>query len=217
MPELYLTIKTDGTHEIIIKKSQFICNIKRTTTKQEAEEFITHIKTLHRQATHNCFAYVVGPNNQIKRQSDNGEPSGTAGMPILNVLEKLNLHDTTVVVTRYFGGIKLGTGGLIRAYSKATSETIQQIGIVKKVLQRQLKLTLSYQNLGKLQNFLETKQIPIIETLYTDNVTLCLALDDDQVMPFSEQLTELFNAQIKVTRGQEQYNEVEIKTINACN
>lgn len=211
MSDLYLTIKDTETHEIVIKKSQFICNVARTTTKEEAETFIEKIKTLHRQATHNCFAYVIGPNNQIKRQSDNGEPSGTAGVPILDVLEKMQLHDTTVVVTRYFGGIKLGTGGLIRAYSKAASEAIRHTGIVKKVLQRELNLSLNYPNLGKLQNFLENKQIPITDTIYTENVTVCLALDNDKIETFCAQITEFFNAQINITIGKEKFHEIEVK------
>lgn len=206
----YLTIKTTGTAEIIIKKSQFICNVARCNTKEEAENFINQIKTLHRQATHNCFAYMVGENDQIKRQSDNGEPAGTAGVPILDVLEKMQLHDTVVVVTRYFGGIKLGTGGLIRAYSKAASNGIRQTGVVKKVLQQQVSLTLSYPNLGKLQNFLETKQIPIITTDYSENVKVLLALDQTAIPSFTAQITELFNAQIELSLGEVGYQEIEI-------
>src|SRR5699024_4886396 len=146
----YLTIKQAGNFEIDIKKSQFICNIARTETKEEAEEFITQIKKEHSSATHNCYAYVLGMDNEVMKQNDNGEPSGTAGAPILNVLEQLELRNVTAVVTRYFGGIKLGAGGLIRAYSNATSKAIEHIGVNQRQPQTESTLTIAYPLQGKL-------------------------------------------------------------------
>ena len=131
MKKPYLTIKENGEATIEIKKSEFICSLARTETEEEARAFIDEIKTKHRKATHNCFAYMIGLNDEIQRESDNGEPSGTAGVPILEVLKNLELHNVTAVVTRYFGGIKLGAGGLIRAYSNATSNAIEKVGVVR--------------------------------------------------------------------------------------
>ena len=134
MDKPYLTLKQDGVIEIVIKKSQFICNIKRTETEEEARAFIEEIKTKHRKATHNCFAYTLGLNDEIQRESDNGEHSGTAGVPMLDVLKKNQVHNVCAVVTRYFGGIKLGTGGLIRAYGGAVAQALKELGIVKRVV-----------------------------------------------------------------------------------
>src|SRR5690606_36119864 len=113
----YYTVKQAGSHEIIIQKSRFIGYVERVNTENEANEFIQKIKKQHYNATHNCSAYIIGDHDQIQKANDDGEPSGTAGIPMLEVLKRLNLKNTAVVVTRYFGGIKLGAGGLIRAYS----------------------------------------------------------------------------------------------------
>src|SRR5690625_3970862 len=128
MLPIYYTVKTDGTHEINIQKSRFIGYIARVTSEDKAQSFIQTIKKKHYDATHNCSAYLIGEHDQIQKANDDGEPSGTAGVPMLEVLKKLSLKNTVVVVTRYFGGVKLGAGGLIRAYSKVTSETIKSTG-----------------------------------------------------------------------------------------
>lgn len=204
----YLTLKENGTAELIIKKSQFICTLARTETEAEAKAFIADIKAKHRKATHNCFAYMIGLNDEIQRESDNGEPSGTAGVPILEVLKNLELHNVCAVVTRYFGGIKLGAGGLIRAYSNATSHAIETVGIVKKVVQTELALTVSYSAFGKLQNYLENKQINLLDTHFATEVTALVAIDTPQVKEFSDQVIDLMNGQVTIKEGQEKYVEV---------
>lgn len=204
----YLTLKENGTAELIIKKSQFICTLARTETEAEAKAFIAEIKTKHRKATHNCFAYMIGLNDEIQRESDNGEPSGTAGVPILEVLKNLELHNVCAVVTRYFGGIKLGAGGLIRAYSNVTSHAIETVGIVKKVVQTELALTVSYSAFGKLQNYLENKQINLLDTHFATEVTALVAIDTPQVKEFSDQVIDLMNGQVTIKEGQEKYVEV---------
>ncbi|WP_368317719.1 YigZ family protein, partial [Listeria monocytogenes] len=125
MLDHYLTIHSDGKHEIIIEKSRFICHIKRDTTENEAHSFIQAIKKEHRHATHNCSAYIIGENDQFQKAHDDGEQSGTAGVPMLEVLKKKALKNGAAVVTRFFGGTKLGAGGLVRAYGSAVSEAIQ--------------------------------------------------------------------------------------------
>src|SRR5690625_2171584 len=134
----------------MIQKSRFIGHIKRTETEEEAQEFIRQIKKEHSQATHNCSAYLIGEYDQIQKANDDGEPSGTAGIPMLEVLKKNELKDTTVVVTRYYGGIKLGAGGLIRAYSKSTSTALQENGIVERQLMKHIAVTVDYHLLGKI-------------------------------------------------------------------
>src|SRR5699024_1568276 len=152
MLENYLTVKKDGVYEILIQKSRFIGYVTRAETEEEAQDFIQSIKKKHHDATHNCSAYMIGENNHIQKANDDGEPSGTAGVPMLEVLKKMNLKDTAVVVTRYFGGVKLGAGGLIRAYGNATSEVIREVGVVKRQRMQGFDITVDYTLLGKIEN-----------------------------------------------------------------
>ena len=193
---------------IEIKKSEFICSLARTETEEEGRAFIDEIKTEHRKATHNCFAYMIGLNNEIQRESDNGEPSGTAGVPILEVLKNLELHNVTAVVTRYFGGIKLGAGGLIRAYSNATSNAIEHVGVVRKVVQTELSLKVSYSAWGKLQNYLENNQVNVSDTVFMTDVTAVVYVDTPEVESFTATIVDLMNGQVEVEEGQEKYVEV---------
>lgn len=207
MKKPYLTIKKNGEATIEIKKSEFICSLARTET-EEARAFIDEIKTKHRKATHNCFAYMIGLNDEIQRESDNGEPSGTAGVPILEVLKNLELHNVTAVVTRYFGGIKLGAGGLIRAYSNATSNAIEHVGVVRKVVQTELSLKVSYSAWGKLQNYLENNQVNVSDTVFMTDVTAVVYVDTPEVESFTATIVDLMNGQVEVEEGQEKYIEV---------
>ena len=204
MKKPYLTIKKNGEATIEIKKSEFICSLARTETEEEARAFIDEIKTKHRKATHNCFAYMIGLNDEIQRESDNGEPSGTAGVPILEVLKNLELHNVTAVVTRYFGGIKLGAGGLIRAYSNA----IEHVGVVRKVVQTELSLKVSYSAWGKLQNYLENNQVNISDTVFMTDVTAVVYVDTPEVESFTATIVDLMNGKVEVEEGQEKYVEV---------
>ncbi|WP_419894329.1 YigZ family protein [Ligilactobacillus salivarius] len=208
MKKPYLTIKENGEATIEIKKSEFICSLARTETEEEARAFIDEIKTKHRKATHNCFAYMIGLNDEIQRESDNGEPSGTAGVPILEVLKNLELHNVTAVVTRYFGGIKLGAGGLIRAYSNATSNAIEYVGVVRKVVQTELSLKVSYSAWGKLQNYLENNQVNVSDTVFMTDVTAVVYVDTPEVESFTATIVDLMNGQVEVEEGQEKYVEV---------
>ncbi|HIU64213.1 MAG TPA: YigZ family protein [Candidatus Avacidaminococcus intestinavium] len=131
---MFLTILRDWYKEIIIDKSRFICTLRKVSDEESAQAFIKEMKKEYWDATHNCSAYIVGEAAEYQRSSDDGEPSGTAGLPMLEVLRKNNLHNVAVVVTRYFGGIKLGAGGLIRAYAGCTAETVKEAGLAKRVL-----------------------------------------------------------------------------------
>src|SRR5690625_1889670 len=164
----YFTVKHSGEDQLIIQKSRFIGYVRRVETEEAAQKFINEIKKQHHDATHNCSAYIIGEHNQIQKANDDGEPSGTAGIPILEVLKKQNLKDTAVVITRYFGGIKLGAGGLIRAYSSTTSKAIQTTGIVKRQLMQGISIIIDYPLLGKLENEIRQSE-HILESIdYTE-------------------------------------------------
>lgn len=206
-----LTIKANGTNKIIIKKSIFIASLARVSSEAAAKKFIDEINQLHNKATHNCYAYMVGFDDHVQRASDNGEPSGTAGVPILEVLKKNNLHNVAIVVTRYFGGIKLGAGGLIRAYSNSASEGINAVGIVNKVLQTKLKLSIDYSNYDRLNYYLSQNNHRIIATDYSSQVDVTVAIDEDNTEKFKQNIIELLNDQIKIEEQGNQFFEVDFQ------
>ena len=208
LQENYITLKENGHAQIVIRKSEFICSLARVTTEEEAQAFIAQVRKEHYKATHNCFAYVLGMHDEIQRQSDDGEPSGTAGVPILKVLQNLAVRNVCAVVTRYFGGIKLGAGGLIRAYSNATSHALTEIGLVRRVVQQQIFFTIAYPLLGKLQNYLENKSISILDTQFTDQVTLEIAIDEEQSSTLQQQVNDFLKAQVTITTGDLVYNKL---------
>lgn len=205
----YYTIKEAGSHEIIIQKSRFIGYVARVTSEEEAQAFIQSIKKKHFDATHNCSAYMIGDHNQIQKANDDGEPSGTAGLPILEVLKKLDLKDTAVVITRYFGGIKLGAGGLIRAYSSSTSEAIKHTGIVRKSLVNVEVITIDYPLLGKIQNHLHQHTYTIENIEYREHVEISVHVPVDD-HAFYKQVIEWTNDQAKVHRTEQKYIELEV-------
>ena len=194
----FRTIKEDGQVQEEIKKSRFICHIKRVTTEEEARNFIQAVKKEHYKATHNCSAFILGEQSEIKRSSDDGEPSGTAGVPMLGVLENHQLTNVCAVVTRYFGGIKLGAGGLIRAYAGSVALAIKEIGSVHIKEQLGLRLTLSYSQYQELPNFLKAKQLQEQDTAFTDQVQTTIFVDKDDKESVIESLIELFNGKIDI-------------------
>ncbi|MFJ7366192.1 YigZ family protein [Peribacillus frigoritolerans] len=205
----YLTVAGRGDHEIVIEKSRFISHIARVETEDAAQAFIQEIKKKHKDATHNCSAYMIGEQNQIQKALDDGEPSGTAGVPILEVLKKKELKDTAVVVTRYFGGIKLGAGGLIRAYSKATSEGINTTGVVIRKLMRVISTTVDYTWLGKLENELRSSIYQIKEIQYLDQVNILVYVEETQKETYTAWIIELTNGQGHITEEEMLYLEEE--------
>ena len=206
----YYTVKQAGSHEIIIQKSRFIGYVERVNTENEANEFIQKIKKQHYNATHNCSAYIIGYHDQIQKSNDDGEPSGTAGIPMLEVLKRLNLKNTAVVVTRYFGGIKLGAGGLIRAYSSTTSKTIKEIGIVKGELMQGISLTIDYPLLGRVENVLHQSPHVIDEINYLEKVELIVYVHIQDVDSFKEEMINLTNDQIVITERDKKYIETDV-------
>lgn len=195
----FRTIKEDGQVQEEIKKSRFICHIKRVTTENEARNFIQAVKKEHYKATHNCSAFILGEKSEMKRSSDDGEPSGTAGVPMLGVLENHQLTNVCAVVTRYFGGIKLGAGGLIRAYSSNVALAIKEIGIVHIKEQLGLRIALSYSQYQELPNFLKANHLQEQDTSFTEQVQTTIFVDKDDKDSVIEELIELFNGKIDIT------------------
>ncbi|EGL82050.1 protein of unknown function UPF0029 [Caldalkalibacillus thermarum TA2.A1] len=201
MLDQYLTVKGYGEQEIVIEKSRFIAYVNRAESEEEAVQFIGQIKKMHWQATHNCSAYIIGEHHEHQKANDDGEPSGTAGRPMLEVLKKIGLHDTVVVVTRYFGGIKLGAGGLIRAYGQATKEGIKAAGVIRRLLHRKLWVTLDYTWLGKVQNEVQNRSLRLDNIQYLDQVTLTLLIPKGNEDKAAQWLTNLTNGQARLEWG----------------
>lgn len=204
----FRTIKEDGQVQEEIKKSRFICHAKRVYSEEEARDFITAIKKEHYKATHNCSAFIIGERSEIKRTSDDGEPSGTAGVPMLGVLENHNLTNVCVVVTRYFGGIKLGAGGLIRAYAGSVALAVKEIGIVEIKEQAGIQIQMSYAQYQEYGNFLKEHNLMELETNFTDQVDTIIFVDKEDKEDTKAALIEFFNG--KVTLTDQGLREVEV-------
>ncbi|AKL91265.1 YigZ family protein [Staphylococcus capitis] len=187
-----ITIKEEHQIENVINKSRFIAHIRPVQNEEEAKAFINEIKSSHKDATHNCSAYTVGPEMNIQKANDDGEPSGTAGVPMLEILKKLEIHDACVVVTRYFGGIKLGGGGLIRAYSGAVRDVIYDIGRVELREAIPVTVTISYDLTGKFEYELASTPYMLRNQFYTDKVSYQIDVvkeDYDEFIQFLNRIT----------------------------
>ncbi|MGQ2375288.1 YigZ family protein [Companilactobacillus zhachilii] len=207
----YKTIAKTGSHEKDIKKSRFIAHIAQTFSEDEANAFIQKIREQESGATHNCTAFIVMENVKIERMSDDGEPSGTAGSPILNVLQQQDLQNVTVVVTRYFGGIKLGAGGLIRAYSSTTAEAVKEIGLVENRIQQGFELTIPYHMFDKFDNYARNEQITLENKQFTADVKCEIYLDLDNVKADIQNIKDLFQNQIIIKETDKTYKQVPIE------
>ncbi|XEC93819.1 YigZ family protein [Paenibacillus tarimensis] len=205
MLERYRTLRERGSAEIMIKKSRFIGYAAPVTTEDEAVAFIEEIKKQHWNATHNCSAYVIGERDECQKQSDDGEPSGTAGKPILEVIKHRQLKNTAVVVTRYFGGIMLGAGGLIRAYTDGAVTGIDAAQPIVKVLHRELIVDVDYTWYGKLENEFRGRGVRLGGTEFTDRVIITCLPEEAEAENFAAWLTDLTQGQAAITAGQSRY------------
>lgn len=199
----YKTLHDFGSDEIIIEKSTFIGYAKPIKTEEEAVEFVNEIKKKHKDATHNVWAYTVGPTMNIQRYSDDGEPQGTAGIPILEVMKKSNITDCAIVVTRYFGGILLGAGGLTRAYTKGASVALKAAGVVEKVKGVKITLDMEYDMLGKFQYKCNEKNWYIEDTEYTDKVSVHMIAELDVASEIEKTAIEISNGKIITSKEDE--------------
>ena len=201
----YKTLHKFGTDEYIVEKSTFIGYAKPIKTEEEAIEFVNEIKKKHKDATHNVWAYTVGENMNIQRYSDDGEPQGTAGIPTLEVIKKENLRDVVVVVTRYFGGIKLGAGGLVRAYTKGAKVGIDAGIIIEKVKYTDVKIKIEYTQLGKIQNELMNLGFTVKDTIYAEDVEIIVYSKLEDVQSLRDRIIDITSGTADVSLGDEYY------------
>lgn len=192
--EKFKTIKINAVAEIEEKRSRFIGSAFYVENEEEAEKIIKDTKKKYYDARHNCFAYIINNGSVAKRFSDDGEPSGTAGKPMLDVLLGEELYNTAVVVTRYFGGTLLGTGGLVRAYSKAVQEGLAQSDLIEKQYGNILEIGTDYNGVGKIQYLIGENKIPVLASEYTDKVRFQVLLPMSETEHFQKLLTEATNA-----------------------
>ncbi|WP_227937241.1 YigZ family protein [Alkalihalobacillus deserti] len=207
----YETVKGRGEHEIVIQKSRFIAFFDRVETEEAAQAFIEKVKKEHWNAAHNCSAYLIGERDEIQKANDDGEPSGTAGVPMLEVLKKRGLKDTVVVVTRYFGGIKLGAGGLIRAYGGAVSEGLNAVGVVRRSLMIIVHTEIDYHWLGKVEYALRESSYTLKGIEYLEMVDVQAYVAVGEVEVFEKWMTNVTNGQAVLKRGDETYLEEDVE------
>lgn len=202
---MYKTVHEFGQDEVIIEKSTFIGYAKPVKTEEEAVEFINEIKKKHKDARHNVWAYTIGQNMNIQRYSDDGEPQGTAGIPTLEVIKKEDLRDVAVVVTRYFGGIKLGAGGLVRAYTKGAKIGLEAAKIIEKVMFQEVRVRIDYNQLGRVQNEIMNMNYIIKDTIYADNVEIVVYSRLEDVEKLVSKMTDITSATAENILGEEFY------------
>ncbi|MFE9428895.1 YigZ family protein [Kitasatospora sp. NPDC006697] len=190
-PRPYLTIRADGSHEIEVKRSRFICHLARVGDEQAAQEFIAGVRKRYWDARHNCTAFVVGAEHRRERSSDDGEPAGTAGVPMLEVLRRRGITDTVTVVTRYFGGVLLGAGGLVRAYGGAVSAALDEVGLVERRPVALLRVAVDHARAGRLENDLRAAGYAVRESRYeAGGVLIELGVPEPEVPAFHSWLAE---------------------------
>ena len=202
---MYKTVHEFGQDEVIIEKSTFIGYAKPVKTEEEAVEFINEIKKKHKDARHNVWAYTIGQNMNIQRYSDDGEPQGTAGIPTLEVIKKEDLRDVAVVVTRYFGGIKLGAGGLVRAYTKGAKIGLEAAKIIEKVMFQEVRVRIDYNQLGRVQNEIMNMNYFVKDTVYEDNVEIIVYSRLDEVEKLVDKITDITSATAIISLCEEFY------------
>ena len=194
------------TAEIVEKKSKFIANLYYINSSAEAEDIIKRVKKKQHDAKHNCIAYrVIDDGKVLERSSDDGEPSGTAGRPMLDVILGEDIYNVAVVVTRYFGGVLLGTGGLVRAYSKAVQEGLANSRIIEKKYGISLEVETDYTGIGKIQYLAGERKLPILDSEYTDKVVLKLLVPSSEVDGIQKEITEGTNGRAKMRKDKDLY------------
>lgn len=200
----FKTVYEEAESLDVIKKSKFIGYVKPIESVDEANAFIESIKKKHWDANHNVPVYVLGDRFQIQKYSDDGEPSGTAGVPVLNMLKNENITNVVVVITRYFGGIKLGTGGLVRAYTQSAKSALEAGKVIEMIAYQKISVSMNYTLFGKFQNYLaNNKGYFIVDTIYTDDVTTELYVMTDELDVFEKQVIEMTNANVVMAKGDE--------------
>ncbi|MFJ2902699.1 YigZ family protein [Streptomyces sp. NPDC087212] len=207
MPDEYRTVAHAGVHETEVNRSRFRCALAPASTEQEAQEFIAALRKEHADASHNCWAYVIGADAAVQRASDDGEPGGTAGVPMLQMLLRRDMRYVVAVVTRYFGGVKLGAGGLIRAYGGAVGEALDTLGTTTRRRFRLATITVDHHRAGKIQNDLHSAGREVRDVRYGDRVTIEIGLPDADVDTFRTWLADATAGSAEFEVGGEAYGD----------
>ncbi|MEU0221261.1 YigZ family protein [Streptomyces sp. NPDC006265] len=207
MPDEYRTVAGAGVHETEVNRSRFLCALAPAATEQEAQDFIATVRKQHADASHNCWAYVIGADASVQKASDDGEPGGTAGAPMLQMLLRRDMRYVVAVVTRYFGGVKLGAGGLIRAYGGAVGEALDSLGTRTRRRYRLATVTVDHQRAGKLENDLRTGGREVRDVHYGEAVTIEIALPDADVDTFRSWLADATAGTAGFEAGGEAYGD----------
>lgn len=205
MADSYRVLLSGGEGEIVEKKSRFIATVRKCGTEEEAEAFIEEMKKKYWDARHNCSAFVIGSRGELTRCSDDGEPSGTAGRPMLEVLTGSGIRNIAVVVTRYFGGTLLGTGGLVRAYTQAVKEGLAncRTGVMRNG--SELEVTVDYNDVGKLQYYFGQQSIVPADSIYAENVKFILLIPVEKEENLRKNLIEITSGKVKIEKLKETY------------
>ncbi|MFJ1747141.1 YigZ family protein [Streptomyces sp. NPDC088116] len=206
MQEQYRTVARAGVHETEINRSRFLCALAPVASEQEAQDFVARVRKEHPTATHNCFAYVLGADASVQKASDDGEPGGTAGAPMLQMLMRREMRYTVAVVTRYYGGVKLGAGGLIRAYGGAVGEALDAVGTRIRQRFRLVTVTVDHQRAGRLENDLRTTGRAVREVRYGDAVTIEVGLPEAEVAGFRAWLADVTAGTAGLSLGGEAFS-----------
>lgn len=201
----YKTVLNHAVAELEEKKSRFIGYVMPVPSEEKALNFINEIKTKHWDATHNVYSYYIGGKSIVQRFSDDGEPSGTAGLPMLEVIKRMNVRDLVVVVTRYFGGTQLGASGLVRAYGKSASLAIEEAKIITKKLCTEVSVIVEYELFGKTQNMLISKKYIIKDIIYEQDVEIIVFVEEDRLKDFIKLVNEATNARSVIESGNKSY------------
>ncbi|CAM5510744.1 YigZ family protein [Streptomyces narbonensis] len=207
MQEQYRTLAREGVHETEINRSRFLCALAPVADEREAQEFVARIRKEHPTATHNCFAYVLGADASVQKASDDGEPGGTAGVPMLQMLLRREMRYVAAVVTRYYGGVKLGAGGLIRAYGGVVGEALDELGTVTRQRFRLATVTVDHQRAGKLENDLRATGRAVRDVRYAEAVTIEIGLPDADVPAFEAWLADTTAGTALLALGGEAYGD----------
>ncbi|WP_431040729.1 YigZ family protein [Streptomyces sp. P1-3] len=207
MQERYRTVAREGVHEVEISKSRFICALAPAATEREAQDFVQRVRAEHPTASHNCFAYVIGADGGVQKASDDGEPGGTAGVPMLQMLVRREMRYVVAVVTRYFGGVKLGAGGLIRAYGGAVGEALDALGTVTRQRFRLATVTVDHQRAGKVENDLRATGRAVRDVRYAEAVTIEIGLPETDVEAFGAWLADATAGTATLELGGEAYGD----------
>ncbi|WP_069742488.1 YigZ family protein [Streptomyces sp. EN23] len=207
MQEQYRTVARAGVHESEINRSRFLCSLAPAATEEEAQDFVARVRKEHPTATHNCFAYVIGADASVQKASDDGEPGGTAGVPMLQMLMRRETRYVVAVVTRYYGGVKLGAGGLIRAYGGVVGEALDELGTITRRRFRLATIRVDHQRAGKLENDLRATGRDVREVRYAEAVTIDIGLPDGDVDAFTGWLADATAGTATLELGGEAYGD----------